>query len=349
VNGGKGVGNGVSKGAGRGFGGGSGRAGHSSAQGSGGWKASLASVLKDHNAAKLNGSTASAATQDKRADVLFASFAKLRELGFRMDSVQSFAGRHVLALVAEWERRGLSASTLQNNLSVLRTFAQWIGKTGMVEGSARYVSSPELASRSSVASVDHSWQAAGVDIAAVLAKVAGRDERVAVQLQLQAAFGLRPREAMQLLPHLADQGAYLAVSLGTKGGRDRVVPIDSEVKREALAAAKALAGDPQVDKAARLASTIPADRSLAQWKNHFYYVLREAGISRADGITSHGLRHGYANDRYEEKAGTASPVRGGATPAPGSQARAGDRAARLEVAEELGHSRESVTTHYLGR
>jgi integrase len=72
--------------------------------------------------------------------------------------------------------------------------------------------------------------------------------------------------------------------------------------------------------------------------------LKTCGISRKDGITSHGLRHGYANDRYQQLTGEASPVRGGQMPD-----RDTDRAARLEVAEELGHSRESVTTHYLGR
>ena len=101
--------------------GGGGKGGHK--PGSGGWKGSLARVLKEHNTAKLDGSTASAATQDKRADVLFAGFARLRELGFRMETVQSFAGRHVQALASDWERRELSPSTIQNNLSILRTFA----------------------------------------------------------------------------------------------------------------------------------------------------------------------------------------------------------------------------------
>lgn len=311
----------------------------------GGWKASLAKVLKEHNATKLDGSTASAGTQDKRADVLFASFTQLRELGYKLPDVHSFGGRHMEALVKHWEDKGLSPSTLQNNISFLRTFAKWIGKAGLVKSSARYVSSAALVTRSSVATTDKSWTGAGVDIQAKLAEVAKLDAHVAVQLQLQMVFGLRAREAMQLRPHLADKGTYLAVNLGTKGGRDRVVPIDSDAKREALAAAKALISD---DPRGRLASTSPADRSLVQWKNHYYYVLNETGISRADGITSHGLRHGYANDRYNDLVGNESPVRGGDTPALGADRQA-DRAARLEIAEELGHSRESITTHYLGR
>lgn len=314
----------------------------------GGWKSSLAAVLKSNNGAKLDGSTASAATQDKRADVLYASFNQLREMGYRLDDVQGFGGRHVQALVSAWEEKGLSPSTMQNNISILRTLADWLGKTGMVEASAKYVSDPATVSRSSVATEDKSWSASGVDVAAKLADVTRLDPHVAVQLQLQTAFGLRARESMQLRPYLSDKGSYLAVTLGTKGGRDRVVPIDSDEKRAALAAAKALIGDAQANPSLKLASTIPSDRQLAQWKNHYYYVLKKANISRADGITSHGLRHGYVNDAYQAKSGNASPVRGGETPERGPN-READRAVRLELAEEMGHSRESVTTHYLGR
>ena len=53
----------------------------------GGWKASLAAVLKEHNGAKHDGAVASFATQDKRADVLYAGFRRLRDLNFRMETV----------------------------------------------------------------------------------------------------------------------------------------------------------------------------------------------------------------------------------------------------------------------
>lgn len=43
-------------------------------------------------------------------------------------------------------------------------------------------------------------------------------------------------------------------------------------------------GDPAQNPAARLASTIPADRTLAQWKNHYYYVLRQAEIARPKAL-----------------------------------------------------------------
>jgi hypothetical protein len=71
--------------------------------------------------------------------------------------------------------------------------------------------------------------------------------------------------------------------------------------------------------------------------------MRKFGITKAAlGITAHGLRREYANDRYEDFAGVASPVRGGS-----AIARADDRAVRLRLAEELGHSREK-SQRYVG-
>lgn len=44
-------------------------------------------MLKEHNGARRDGAVASFATQDKRADILYAGLVRLRELGYRLDSV----------------------------------------------------------------------------------------------------------------------------------------------------------------------------------------------------------------------------------------------------------------------
>ena len=311
-------------------------AGRRPAGANGGWKASLATVLKAHNGARYNGSVASSATQDKRADVLYAGFKRLHELGFRMETAMSLRGKHIEALASDWHARGFSASTLHNNLSIFRTFAEWIGKAGMVRGIEHYLG-PGTPARSSIAREDKSWSGRGVDVAAKIEQVRQKDARVALQLELQHAFGLRAREAMQLRPHIADQGTYLSITHGTKGGRDRVEPIRTPEQRALLDLAKTFC-------ATRSSSTSDPQRKLAQWKNHYYEVVRSCGITREDGITSHGLRHQYANERYRDLTGSDSPVRGGAP-----VDRDTDRAGRQVVAEELGHCRESMTTHYLGR
>lgn len=302
----------------------------------GGWKGSLAAVLKAHNGARQDGAVASFATQDKRSDVLYAGFKNLRALGFRMDTVMGLRGKHIEALAKDWHARGLSASTLHNNISIFRTFAEWIGKAGMVRDIEHYFGSG-VSTRSSIAREDKSWSRRNVNVTAKIEQVRQKDARVALQLELQRAFGLRAREAMQLRPHIADRGTYLSITHGTKGGRDRVEPIRTPEQRALLDLAKAYC-------ATRSSSTMDPQRKLAEWKNHYYQVVRSCGITRRDGITSHGLRHQYANERYRELTGSDSPVRGG-----DPRDRNIDRAAREVVAEELGHSREDVTTHYLGR
>ena len=302
----------------------------------GGWKASLATVLKACNGTRYDGAVASFATRDKRADVLYAGFRRLHDLNFRLDTVKSLRGKHVEVLVKDWHERGLSASTLQNNLSIFRSFADWIGKAGMVRGIEHYLGSG-TAARSSIARQDRTWSGRGIDVAAKVEEVRRKDERVALQLELQLAFGLRAREAMQLRPHLADKGSYLSITHGTKGGRDRVEPIRTPQQRALLERAKTFCMTPS-------SSTSDPQRRLSQWKNHYYQVVRSCGITRKDGITSHGLRHEYASDRYRELSGSEPPVRGGAR-----VDHEADQAARHVVAEELGHSREEVTTHYLGR
>jgi integrase len=305
---------------------------------SGGWKATLAKVLKDHNSVKANGSVAGAATQDKRSDVLFSGFKLLRELGYKLNDVHGFGGRHIAALAQYWESRNLSPSTIQNNISIFRRFAEWIGKAGLVEASSKYVSD-DVARRSSINKSDKSWPTRGVEIDAKISEVTEKDARIGLQLRLQHLFGLRPREAMQLRPHLADHGTYLAVSYGTKGGRDRVVAIDTPEKRKLLDEAKTFASS-------RMASTSDPRLTLAQVKARYYSVVRACGIRRENGITSYGLRHKFANDRFQELTGEASPVRGGALAASDPER---DHVARVNIAEELGHSRESITTYYLGR
>jgi site-specific recombinase XerD len=304
--------------------------------GKGGWKTSLAGVLKENNGRKTDGTIAGESTKDARSDILFQCFNELRQLGFKLDDVHQFKGRHVQALTKHWSEKSLKSATIQNRISVLRTFSSWIGKEGMVEASHSYLPKEEV-TRSSIATEDKSWSAKNISADEVIQKVSAKDSLVGLQLEFQKTFGLRVKESILLKPTLADKGSFLAVNLGTKGGRDRTVPIVTDAQRELLNRAKALVGNRSLGD---------PSKKLEQLQNHYYKVVRAAGITRENGITSHGLRHQYASDRYETIAGEASPVRGGNL---GQSDREADYMARLRLSEELGHSREDVTTHYLGR
>ena len=63
-----------------------------------------------------------------------------------------------------------------------------------------------------------------------------------------------------------------------------------------------------------------------------------------------GLRHAYAQARYEELTGWKCPATGGPDRKILTQEqRELDREARLIISRELGHEREQVTVAYLGR
>lgn len=146
------------------------------------------------------------------------------------------------------------------------------------------------------------------------------------------------KEAALLKPHMADKENYLAVNWGTKDGRDRVVQIQNDYQRDVLQRAKSLLKR-------NTDSMVPPAYNYKQWKNRYYYICRHVGISRKEGITSHGLRHERLNEIYQEVTGQLSPIKGGILAVTDADAHA---TARQEIAEVAGHSRESISGAYVG-
>jgi len=106
-------------------------------------------------------------------------------------------------------------------------------------------------------------------------------------------------------------------------------------QREVVARAHRLAGK---------GSLIPRDRNYRQQLRVYERHTANAGLSKL-----HGLRHAYAQDRYEELTGWKSPAAGGpAAQSLSTAKRAIDRQVRLTISRELGHERESITRIYCG-
>jgi integrase len=168
-----------------------------------------------------------------------------------------------------------------------------------------------------------------------LAKV--RDEHVRMSLELQQAFGLRREESIKFIPTYADQGDYLTLKASwTKGGKARVIPIRTDNQRAVVDRAHKLAGK---------GSLIPSNRNYVQQLRIYEGHTLRAGLSKM-----HGLRHAYAQKRYEELTGWKSPAAGGPiSKSLTSEQSALDGEVRLIISRELGHEREQITSVYLGR
>jgi len=302
-------------------------------------------VLGKHNRYDARGKkVVSFATQQQRQNVLEIFMRELYTLGYKPENVRSLKEKHIAAVLDSWEQRfiaseKMSASTLTTRISILRTFFSWIGKQGILDDPTKYLKEPTAIKRTLVSNVDKTWSGQGIDINAKLEEVDKKDPVVGLQFRLQAAFGLRPREAWLLKPHMADKNTHLVVAWGTKGGRSRAnVLIDTQDKRDLIDLAKQLAPNLQD-------STIPKEHTLKTWRRHFYYVCERCGITRNDGITAHGLRHEYANGKYQELTGFPSLVKGGDKSQVDPDR---DNAVRLDIAEDLGHGRAVITGAYIG-
>jgi hypothetical protein len=158
-----------------------------------------------------------------------------------------------------------------------------------------------------------------------------------MSLILQARFGLRREESIKFQPSYADHGSFILLKNSwTKGGKERAIPIISPEQRAALDQAHKLAG---------AGSLIPPHRTYIQQRNIYDGECKAAGLSNM-----HGLRHLYAQTRYEQLTGFKCPAAGGPPRhllTPGQ--RIFDGVARQVISNELGHERLQITVVYLGR
>jgi hypothetical protein len=143
-----------------------------------GWKRELQAILDKHAGTRDNGNIAAFKTRKQTCDVIFTCIRTLREvLGFRIDNPRNLDERHVTALVAHWYRKGQAPSTMRQNLSLLRKFARWIAKPGLVKSLPAYLphADPADLRTSSVLKRSKSWSENGIDVDA---KIADADDLV---------------------------------------------------------------------------------------------------------------------------------------------------------------------------
>ena len=268
------------------------------------------------------------ATQAKRMHHLMLIANQLDVLGFRGMNARSLKPKHVEALVKDWLAQELSVGTIKNRMAVLRWWAQKVDKQNVVARSNDHYGIPD---RQFVTNASKAKSVGAADLEKI------RDPYVRMSLELQQAFGLRREEAIKFNPGYADRGDRITLKASwTKGGKERDVPVRSDAQRTVLDRARQLAAG---------GSLIPTDRNYVQQLHAYERHTANAGLSKM-----HGLRHAYAQQRYEELTGWKAPAAGGpVTRALSPGQKMVDRHARQTISRELGHEREQITSVYLGR
>ncbi len=267
-------------------------------------------------------------TQNRRERELTLIANQLHEIGFRGMNSHSLKPKHVEGLVWHWLEKEVAVGTIKNRMAAVRWWARKVNRQNVVARSNDFYGIPNRIF------VTGSSKAKSVS-AAQLEKV--RDQYVRMSLELQQAFGFRREEAIKFIPNYADQGDHIVLKPSwTKGGKARVIPIRTEEQRELLNRAHKLAGK---------GSLIPSNRDYRQQLRIYEGHTVRAGLSKM-----HGLRHAYAQQRYEELTGWKAPTAGGPiSKSLTSEQEALDSKVRLIISRELGHDRAQVTGVYLGR
>jgi Phage integrase, N-terminal/Integrase len=267
-------------------------------------------------------------TQANRARTLSLIADQLYTLGYKQLHATELKGRHVNALVTLWLRQALAPGTIKNRMAALRWWAEKVGRAWVLARDNAHYGIPE---RQYVTNVSKARTLGAGDLTKV------RDPYVRMSLELQRAFGLRRKEAIKFQPAYADRGDRLALKASwAKGGKARECPIRTSDQRAVLERVHQLAGK---------GSLIPAHRTYAAQLKVYERHTANAGLHKL-----HGLRHAYAQQRYQELTGWAAPAAGGPLSRELTAAqKALDHEARLTISREMGHEREQITVVYLGR
>lgn len=266
----------------------------------------------------------------------FAQYAKSEGIK-RMEGVTSSVVIDYARAQAEKVEAGeLSAGYAQNLVSAVNTVMNHA--TAGRWNSVSPTQAGGIAKRTQVRTqvpqgLDHSV----VESATSAMRAAG-NERGAAVVELSSELGLRSKEASMLDATAAKQEAeedgVITIIHGTKGGRLRQIPLSSASQVEALSRAINVQGQAR--------NLIPPDQTWAQWREGGLRAARQTlqahGVSRI-----HELRSSYAFRRYRDITRGHKPAMAG-----GQASKAQDRAARLQISRELGHSRVSISVSYLG-
>ncbi len=257
----------------------------------------------------------------------------LHQLNVPLSNIHDLKKKHVERLVEHWQKSDINLRTLHNRLSALRYTTNLIKKGNIVssDNSAYGLGRAQRRTTHNKA----------IDTLVLDETV---NPYIAYSLKLQQAFGLRREESIKIIPEQADKKDYLLLkSSWTKGGIERRIPILTEQQKQLIKHLKQY-----VPKGGAL---IPPHKSYIQQENTYVSETRRLGIRNP-----HGLRHAYAQRRYQiltrcrsHPEGMKCPLQGGKLFYQMSEEeQQADQKARLLLSNELGHSRVGITRIYCG-
>ena len=256
---------------------------------------------------------------------------------YRLQKFKNVEERHFRAY-AEYLKENNAATTIQTDLSGIRYFHEKSGSKNKLSKND-HLDLPKRA----VGKEDRSWTPEEISKARAVAREMGRVD-VEISLDLVPTFGFRIEELCRLkVEHLMHAEKYDQLIVQGKGKKVRPIPVDEDqmkIIKKYLDYAKVSGRAPgdYLISSSEKNGVLHEKRSLQNWMTFHRKKfmdenradMKEEGKKpRHETISWHGLRHSYAQRRFEEVS-KVSPEK-----------------AKSVVSHDLGHGRDTVTPIYL--
>lgn len=256
---------------------------------------------------------------------------------YRLQKFKNVEDRHFRAY-AEHLKENNEATTIQTDLSGIRYFHEKSGSKNKLSENVQL----DLPKRA-VGKEDRSWTPEEISKARIVAREMGRVD-VEISLDLVPTFGLRIEELCRLkVEHLMHTKENEQLIVQGKGKKTRPIPVNKDqmkIIKKYLDYAKVSGRAPgdYLISSSEKNGVLHEKRSLQNWMsfNREKFMdenradMKEEGRKdRHETISWHGLRHNYAQRRFEEVS-KVSPEK-----------------AKKVVSHDLGHGRDTVTPIYL--
>jgi hypothetical protein len=269
-------------------------------------------------------------TQANRKERLLHMAEQLAEGGYKICHIKQLKFKHVKYLVNRWLQEQLTPGTIKNRMTDLRWSLSKFNKNSVIPASNAALNIPN---RQYVTNEDKSITITEGDLSKIT------DQNVRMSLILQREFGLRREESIKIRLNQALVGDELRLKGSwCKNGRSRIVKVQYPEQWQAIEQVKKLIGTSG-------RALIPHNKKYVEQETTYRNHTSRAGIHHA-----HGLRHAYAQKRYQDLTGWSCAAKGGLLKNEmGVDQIKLDKVARQLISEELGHERLEILSVYCGK
>jgi len=270
---------------------------------------------------------------------------QLRENGLGVQKWENITNKHVASVVDAWRDKGLTDKTIKEYLSGVRSVANVYDNNRISQNNADF--GLQSTSVNSTSTTDKSANEDNFKDAISKMESSNKveEQKIAVQMQYMRYLGLRAEEARKLDAINAervtapDGQKYLHIQDGTKGGKERFVPINDKAQA-------ALDRGAALQRKTGSKNLMNKNMTERQYSAMIYRTAQKYGLTRANSCNFHSLRHSFAQDLFREKSGGYNAPIKGNQQIPDKNYEAGCRA----VEKALGHNtdRADIRGTYIG-